>query len=520
MHFFQKKDYGSQLLEIIDDHKNEQGIIYRSTRESVEDTTRFLNDHNIKSLSYHAGLTPNERKNNQEAFNKDKIDIIVATIAFGMGIDKSNIRFVIHCDICKNIEAYYQETGRAGRDGEISKCILLFSRGDMSKIKYFLDQMTDDIERQRAFEKFEKMIRYATHNSCRRKQLLKYFGEEYLIKNCKACDICLGDANKIDITTDARMIMSAILRTGQYFGGGHIIDIVYGAKTKRIKELGHHRIKTYGVGQDKNKNHWRFIIDELLAIDALLQEGDKYPVLKISDSGLDILYGKKQVSALKIESKEIKKIKSDKIQDDELFDKDLFEKLRFKRKDLAEKQNIAPFIIFSDKTLKEMCCYYPTNKFEMSKINGVGDVKLKHYGDEFINIINKYIDENPQINVLKIIPDNESQIQNIKPRKVEKSKTLEETYNLFIKGHSVKEIAKIRNLVHSTIAGHIERLIEENRNIDIDNLVEPLKRQKIEEYFNSSDAWSLTNVVENFNGEVSYDEARFVRGYIKQKGIV
>ncbi len=264
-----KTDVESQILKFLREHTDESGIIYRTTRAAVINMADFLIEHGIKALPYHAGMAPKERKRNQEAFSRDETAVIVATIAFGMGIDKSNVRFIIHADLPKNIESYYQETGRAGRDGEPASCLLFFGRGDIPKIRYFIDQMPDDKERSIAIEKLNHTVRYASHNVCRRSHLLKYFGEHYPSENCGACDICVGTIEKIDITIDAQILMSAMSKTDQRFGIRYIIDIVTGADTKRIHELRHDRIKTYGAGKHKDKNHWRFLIDELLAQDVI-----------------------------------------------------------------------------------------------------------------------------------------------------------------------------------------------------------------------------------------------------------
>ena len=217
--------------------------------------------------------------------------MIVATIAFGMGIDKSNVRFVVHADLPRHIEGYYQETGRAGRDGEPAHCLLYFSRGDIPKIRYFIDKMEDEGERRIAMEKLNQTVRFASHNVCRRKQLLSFFGEAYPAANCEACDICTGSVDRIDISTDARIFMSAMARTNERFGIVHIIDIVMGADTKRVRELGHHEIKTFGAGRLHDKNHWRFIVDELLAQELIKQDGDRYPVLKLTPKGAGVLTG-------------------------------------------------------------------------------------------------------------------------------------------------------------------------------------------------------------------------------------
>jgi ATP-dependent DNA helicase RecQ len=505
----------SQLLEFLREHNGEPGIIYRTTRDSVEDLAALLSANGIKALPYHAGLNSEERKKNQEAFNRDETTIIVATIAFGMGIDKSNVRFVIHADLPKNIESYYQETGRAGRDGEPADCILFFGRGDIPKIRYFIDQVADDKERLIAMEKLSRTVRYASHNLCRRRQLLEYFGENYPEKDCKACDICTGMVEKIDVTVDAQMLMSAISRTGQRFGITHIINIVTGADTKRIRELGHEKIKTYGKGKgkDKDKNHWRFLVDELLAQEIICQDGDRYPVLKLTAKGRNVLYGKDGVTALKKEERK-KRYPVGKSGKFEPYDHILFEKLRTLRKQVADEQQVPPYIIFSDRTLHEMCRHYPADLSDMTNISGIGDAKLERYGTAFVKAIKTYLDENPGIS----IPDKEASAQpDRRTPKKKKGESLKKTCDLFKKGGSIESISEERGLAASTITGHLEQLIRAGDDIDIDRLVDPAAQKKIRKFFLSRREWQLNPVIEHFKGTVSYEDAKLVRAFLQRK---
>ena len=508
-----KRGLETQLLEYLCAHPGEPGIIYRTTRDSVSDLADTLSAHGIKALPYHAGLTQEERKANQEAFNRDEVNIIVATIAFGMGIDKSNVRFVIHADLPKNIEGYYQETGRAGRDGEPADCILFFGRGDIPKIRYFIDRIADERERSIALEKLRQTVKYASHNVCRRRQLLEYFGERYKDENCKTCDICTGTVKMVDITIDAQIVMSAISRTDQRFGAGHIIDIVTGADTKRIRGFQHDKIKTYGAGRHKDKNHWRFIVDELLAQDVINQDGDRYPVLKITEKGRGILFGNEKISALKRE--ETKKKRHARAGSEfEPFDEVLFKSLRTLRKKLADEQKVPPYVIFSDRTLHEMCRYYPAALTDMVKISGVGDAKLERYGADFTEMIRAYLDENPGITV----PEAPSFVASARPVvKKARGETFEKTYELFVKGLSTGQISKARNLAESTITGHIEQLIMDGRDIEIGRLVDAEKRDKIGNLFLTLQSWELNPVIDHFKGTVSYDEAKFVRAYMRRK---
>lgn len=378
-----------QIIEFLRGRRGESGIIYRTTRDAVTGTARYLAGHGFAAVPYHAGLSADERSRNQEAFNRDEVQIVVATIAFGMGIDKSNVRFVIHADLPKNIEGYYQETGRAGRDGESARCLLFFGRGDIPKIRYFINTIQDDSERQIAGEKLNQMVGFASHNVCRRKQLLGFFGELYPEEDCGGCDICAGSVERIDMTTDAQIILSAISRTGQRFGGGHVIDIVTGANTQRIRDLGHQEVKTYGAGRDRDKKYWRSVIDELLAQEALVQEGQQYPLLKITDKGTSILFQGEPFTALK--KAESAGRGSRRINDDDQYDEELFDLLRSLRKRLADEQQVPPYIVFSDRTLHEMCRRFPETAAELRMISGVGDSKLERYGACFVDEIRNYL---------------------------------------------------------------------------------------------------------------------------------
>jgi ATP-dependent DNA helicase RecQ len=303
---------------------------------------------------------------------------------------------VVHGDLPKHIEAYYQETGRAGRDGEPADCLLYFSRGDIPKIRYFIDKMGNDEERRIAWEKLNQTVRFASHNACRRKQLLSFFGEAYPGDNCGACDICAGEAVRTDISIDAQIVLAAVAGAKERFGIVHIVDIVMGADTKRVRELGHHAIKAFGAGRHRDKSHWRFIVDELLAQEYIRQDGDRYPVLKLAPRGPAALAGKEQVFGLKREEGKAMERRR-KTAEAGQFDAALFERLRVVRKRIAGENHVPPFVIFSDKTLHEMCRQYPVTSGEMRGIAGVGDVKLGRYGDEFISAIRTYVDLNPGV---------------------------------------------------------------------------------------------------------------------------
>jgi ATP-dependent DNA helicase RecQ len=393
-----KGDVDDQILAFLSGRKNEAGIIYRTTRKAVEGTSSELVRNGVNARPYHAGLEDEVRKANQEAFNRDDVTVIVATVAFGMGIDKSNVRFVIHADLPKNMEGYYQETGRAGRDGEPAQCVLYYSRGDIPKIRFFINQMEDDAQRATASGKLNDMVNFATVNVCRRSQILGYFGQTLGEDGCSGCDVCSGTVDRVDATREAQIVMSAIMRTSQRFGAVQITDIVTGANTQRIRELKHDQLKTYGAGSDRDKNYWRGIIDDLTAQGCVVRTEGEYPVLHLTAAGREVLFGRREFQVLRqreaqatapkrARRKQAKQIKQQ-ITD---FDRELFEQLRAVRRSLAQDRNLAPFIIFSDRTLREMAHYTPTTPAEMRNITGVGDQKLLQYGGDFIAAIEKYL---------------------------------------------------------------------------------------------------------------------------------
>jgi ATP-dependent DNA helicase RecQ len=391
-----KRDVDAQLLAFLKEHPDEPGIIYRTTRTGVEKTAAYLNAKGIKAMAYHAGLPQAERESNQEAFSLDEVQVIVATIAFGMGIDKSNVRFVLHADLPKNLEGYYQETGRAGRDGDPSLCVLFYGGGDIPKLRHFLDQIADDEERALAVRRLNQMADFAARNLCRRRQILAYFEEEYPEANCASCDICTGKASTIDATREAQMVLSALVRTGERFGAAHVVDVLTGADTKKVRELGHDQIKTYGVGKFRDKSFWRSLMGEMLGRGLIGLDGGPYPVLKLTHACLPVLQGKEKFEILEMAGgkagSEGKARPAREAAGAEDIDQEFFDRLRALRKTLAQRQGIPPYMVFSDKTLHEMCRHKPTTVSALREISGVGDAKRDRYGMEFVQEIRAHLD--------------------------------------------------------------------------------------------------------------------------------
>jgi len=381
----------AQLQAFLDGHKGEAGIVYALSRKRVEEVAEKLAASGCKARPYHAGLADAERKKVQEMFLRDEIDIVVATVAFGMGIDKPNVRFVVHYDLPKNIESYYQETGRAGRDGLPAEALLLFGYGDIALIRGLIEKGGNPEQKRIELHKLQAMVGYGEALTCRRRVLLGYFGEA-LEEDCGNCDICLNPPQTYDATVDAQKALSCVYRVGQRFGAGHVVEVLRGADTQRIRDLGHDKLSTYGIGSDKLADAWSSLLRQLVHHGYLLQDVAAYSVLKLTEAARPLLRGEESLTLAKprIRVKTLQKKGRPQVADYD-YDDALFDLLRQCRKRLADNEGVPPYVIFGDATLAEMAAKMPTDPEGLLQVSGVGKHKLQRYGSDFIDEILGYM---------------------------------------------------------------------------------------------------------------------------------
>ena len=384
-----------QLLRFLNTKPKVAGIIYCLSRNRVEELANKLKADGYSALPYHAGLSAQQRYQAQEAFQRDDIDIIVATVAFGMGIDKPNVRFVVHYDLPKNIEGYYQETGRAGRDGLPSEALLLYSLGDIAIVKGLIESGSNSAQKRIERHKLNCMTAFAEAQTCRRRILLNYFNEQFIV-DCHNCDICLNPPETYDGTEDAQKALSCVYRVGQRYGVSYVIDVLRGKDDERIKQMRHDKLSTFGIGKALSKEEWHSVVRQLIHLGYLEQDIGSYSILRLTDQARSILRKEKQVILTKPRPKiHTKKTQKKSVINSTSYDTTLFEKLRHLRKQIATQTNVAPFIVFSDATLIEMATSLPTNLDQLFSISGVGQKKLESYGKLFLQVIHEHmIDHN------------------------------------------------------------------------------------------------------------------------------
>jgi ATP-dependent DNA helicase RecQ len=495
-----------QLFEFLRARPKESGIVYCLSRKATESVAGRLNENGIKARPYHAGLTPKERSEHQELFLRDNIRVVCATIAFGMGINKPNVRFVVHYDLPKNIEGYYQETGRAGRDGLPGECVLLFSAGDAVKQTTFIDEKPNPQERQIAREQLQQMVHYAECAACRRTELLAYFGEEFSADGCGACDNCLSPRATFDGTLAAQKFLSCVFRIREKSGFGvglnHVVEVLTGADTEKIRKWGHAQLSTYGIGKEHGRPEWSAIGRELVRLGFLRQTTEKFSVLELTNAGAAVLKSRAKVTLTKpavVPEKNASHVGE--IACDEV----LFGRLRELRKRLADERDVPAYIIFSDVSLRQMARNYPASESEFARISGVGEKKLREFGDIFLGEIAAHLQTSPR----QIFADDSFVVP--LPQRSQVGDSARETLRRFCAGESVERIAASRGFVAGTIYGHIATAIESGEKIDLAQLLDAEAQAEIAAAFKRTGWGNIVGARELLGEKYDYGLLRIFR---------
>ncbi len=507
----EKKNAYAKLINLLKKHQDESVIIYCFSRKDTEKLAADLKHAGHKALAYHAGLDANRRKKNQDLFIRDEVNIMIATIAFGMGIDKPDVRLVVHYSFPKSLEGYYQEIGRAGRDGLTSQCVMFYTFADANKHQYFIRNIEDDTLRNQAERKLQEVIDFANTKLCRRQHILKYFGEHYEDVNCQSCDNCTIERANFDATIITQKILSAIIRTGNRFGENHIIAILKGKKSEKITSYNHDQLSVYGLAKDLSDQALKDIINQLIHLGLIKKQTDIYAGLSVTPLGTKFLNNRETIELNRIaqEEEEIKLRTKGEL----AFDQVLFAKLRHLRKLLADQAGVPPFVIFSDTSLQEMSYYFPITKDDFGKISGVGISKLNQYADDFIQIISAHIKSNN----LSSRPINKK-AKKEPVEKIPKSPSpINRQSSAFIlnflsKGSSISAMAKSRKLTQATILNHIEKMIDSGMKLNLNYLKpKPAIYDQIISAFDKHTDAKLKPIYEELHGKVDYEDIKIVR---------
>jgi ATP-dependent DNA helicase RecQ len=491
----QKQNARQQLIDFIRaEHTNDAGIVYCLSRKKVDDTAAWLQSNGVNALPYHAGMTNELRQTHQHQFLMQDSLIIVATIAFGMGIDKPNVRFVAHLDLPKSLEAYYQETGRAGRDGLAANAWMAYGIQDVITLRRMMaDSNADETHKRVEYHKLDAMLALCEQVHCRRQALLTYFGD-HLEHPCGNCDTCLEPVDTWDGTRVAQQALSCIYRTGQRFGVGYLTDVLRGKTTDRMIQFGHDKQSTFALGKDLDEQQWSSVFRQLVARGLVTVDFDHFGALKLTDACRPILRGEQQLMLRKdVAPEKTKRGKNGKKGGSKpVSNTTLWDALRAQRREIADKQNVPPYVIFHDATLMAMCESRPANRQQMAMLSGVGERKLELYGEQFLAVIRQFSDDSDTI-----------------------TETVTESINLFKRGYTVRQVAEYRSLKEDTIYSHLSQALEQGM-LALSKVVE-LSEQEIKRIEDTmlnlpeEQRSALKPIYELFDGQYSYSILRCVR---------
>jgi ATP-dependent DNA helicase RecQ len=504
-----------QLLQILQRQAG-SGIIYCLSRKGVDELSQRLKANGIQALPYHAGMADTDRAHNQRAFIRDDVQIIVATIAFGMGINKPDVRFVIHYDLPRSLENYYQESGRAGRDGGEARCTLLYSPGDIKRIEWIIKRKVDPVsgeplaqEQKIARQQLRQVIDYAETASCRRSVQLRYFGESFS-GPCCYCDNCCYPKPKEDWTLEAQKFLSCVARCQERFGMGYIIDVLRGSTQERILQRGHNKLSTYGIGKDRTDQEWRLLGRTLLQEGLLAETQDGYPVLKLTEGSWQVMRKQLSVEIFLPSSKKVRQ-STDPMPEMNRVTEDLLQELRKLRKTIADEQHVPPYMIFSDTTLRQMAQNRPQTSSQLLRLSGVGQKKLDAYGERFLQAVETYCQG------LGIPNQHELQSQSFSQDPDSQGNTYAQTYSLYQKGHDVQSIVQrrqqARQLSPKTILDHLVVLIEAGESVQISDFISDVAKNEITEAIQQVGDARLTPIRDYLDSRYSYDEIKLVRAW-------
>ncbi len=515
---FPNTDKYGLLVEYLRRRDGTSAIVYRGSQKGCDELTADLNEIGMKALPYHAGLGSAIRQRNQERFVRDEVRVIVATVAFGMGIDKPDIRLVAHYDMPGSIERYYQESGRAGRDGLSSDCIVFYGAQDREREMFFIGRMENELERESAQAKLDAMVSYCQTGACRRAALLRYFGEETREESCDSCDVC--EAETFDATVISQKILSAVIRTGERFGAAHVSLVLTGRRVKSVTERGHDSLSVFGIVDDYTAKAIREIMATLVGRGLLARSDSQYPTLAVTRQGRRFLKERESIELPVLESTRQVSKRSNVEMD---YDYDLFQELRELRTRLAGERGVPPYVVFGDVSLREMAHYYPQNQDSFLRITGVGRVKLSDFGDDFLETIRDYagpkgIEDRTGAAVFKSTRESVRSSNATPSRDSGMSSSLRETLALLQQGLPFQEVVNRRGLARSTISTHIEWLIESGELEDYERYIPSgadLKRMT--HAFETMGDDRLRPVHEALGGEFAYWKLRLAKAHLRRQ---